>query len=312
MKHTKVRCKLVFWFFVLATSRMWSQQEIILTKYTYNAILFNPAYAGSHGFGQGTVLAQYRNQWIGLEGAPNTILIAGETSLARDRIGLGLSISKESLGIDSRTDIAMNYAYQIELGKGRLGAGIRASLSQYRSNFSGLIHVESNDPVYAQPEARFSLFAVGAGVYYNTENAYMGLSIPAAAVVSSTNGGTFGSRHIYFHAGMMMGNENATINVELSVLMAYQKAAPLQMTIGLNVWYDQKYAVGAHFRSQDAIALSAEVFLQDQYRFSLAYDFTISDLQKYSDGTVELMMAYHFYRKPEIKRIKHIRYGGRF
>ena len=310
MKITK---RFLIWIiFLQSLTIVNGQQEIILTKYMYNAVLFNPAYAGSHGYGQGTLLAQYRNQWIGLPGAPSTILMAGEVSLAKDKVGLGISLGKESIGIDARTDIALNYAYQVELGKGRLGAGLRASWSQYQSDFSGLINVESNDPVYAQPEARFSLFAVGAGVYYNTENAYVGLSIPAAAVVSSTNGGTFGARHMYFHTGMMMGNENGIINVEPSLLLSYQKAAPLQLTLGLNLWYDQKYAVGAHFRSQDALALSAEVFLQQRYRLSLAYDFTISDIQKYSDGTLELMMAYHFYRKPEIKRIKSLRYGGRF
>lgn len=308
----KAKRFLIWIIFLQSLTVVNGQQEIILTKYMYNAVLFNPAYAGSHGYGQGTVLAQYRNQWIGLPGAPSTILMAGEVSLAKDKVGLGISLGKESIGIDARTDIAVNYSYQVELGKGRLGAGLRGSLSQYQSDFSGLIHVESNDPVYAQPEARFSLFAVGAGLYYNTENAYAGISIPAISVIRSTNGGTFGARHMYFHAGMMMGNENGIINAEPSVLLSYQRAAPLQLTLGLNLWYDQKYAVGAHFRSQDALALSAEVFLQQRYRLSLAYDFTISDIQKYSDGTLELMMAYHFYRKPEIKRIKSLRYGGRF
>ncbi|MBK8516260.1 MAG: hypothetical protein IPL55_08220 [Saprospiraceae bacterium] len=76
------------------------------------------------------------------------------------------------------------------------------------------------------------------------------------------------------------------------------------MTLGLNVWYDQKYAIGAYIRSQDAFALSTEVFLQEHYRFSLAYDFTISDLQNTATVLIELMMAYHFYTKPEIKKSK--------
>ncbi|MGB4838461.1 MAG: PorP/SprF family type IX secretion system membrane protein [Saprospiraceae bacterium] len=312
MRHKQHKLCWVFSLLILVTSFAYAQQEIILTKYTYNALLFNPAYAGSHGFGGGTAILQYRNQWLGLKGAPTTILAAAESSFADDRIGLGFTVGRESVGIDTRNDLSINYAYQMELGKGHLCVGFRTSWSQYLSNFSGLVNVDINDPVYAQPEVTISLFAVGAGMYYNTRNAYVGIAIPAVKVVESTSNGTFGSRHIYFHTGMMMGDENATINVEPSVLMAYQKAAPIQMTLGLNVWYDQKYAIGAYIRSQDAFALSTEVFLQEHYRFSLAYDFTISDLQKYSNGTVELMMAYHFYTKPEIKRIKNIRYGGRF
>ena len=285
------------------------QQEIILTKYNYNAILFNPAYAGSHGFGQGTALLQYRGQWIGFEGAPSTYLLAGEASIFDDRVGVGLSIGRENIGIESRTDIAGNYAYRTEIGNGSLAVGIRSSYSRYRSDFSGLVNVEKNDPIYNKPDAGFGLFAVGAGLYYNAENAYIGIAVPAAAVVSGSQGSSFSTRHMYMHAGMMMGNELSTINVEPSALIAYQKAAPLQITLGLNLWYKQLFAIGGHFRSQDAFALSSEIFLLQQYRIAMAYDFTISDLQRFSDGTLEVMMAYHFYKKPDIKRIRH---GGKF
>ena len=289
-----------------------AQQEMILTKYTYNSLLFNPAYAGSHGYGQGTAILQYRNQWIGLEGAPTTYLIAGEASVAKDKVGVGLSIGRERIGIDSRTDIAASYAYRTELGKGSLSAGIRTSFSQYRSDFSGIVNVEMNDPVYINPDARFGFFAVGAGLYYNAENAYIGISIPAATVISGSQGSSFSTRHLYMHAGMMLGNDYGTIQTEPSFLLAYQHAAPLQITLGLNLWYKQQFAIGGHFRSQDAFALSSEMFLQQQYRIAIAYDFTISDIQRFSDGTFEVMMAYHFYKKPDIKRIKHLRHGGRF
>ncbi|MBK8516259.1 MAG: hypothetical protein IPL55_08215 [Saprospiraceae bacterium] len=52
--------------------------------------------------------------------------------------------------------------------------------------------------------------------------------MPAVKVVESTSNGTFGSRHIYFHTGMMMGDENATMNVEPSFLRAYQKSCPFR------------------------------------------------------------------------------------
>jgi len=114
------------------------QQEIILTKYTYNSLFFNPAYAGSHGYGEGTFLVHYRNQWLNFEGAPTTIMAAGELSMAENKIGIGLNFAKETIGVESRFDMVFNSTYRVELNNGYLAGGIRAGYFQFSDDFSRL------------------------------------------------------------------------------------------------------------------------------------------------------------------------------
>ncbi|MBL0024110.1 MAG: PorP/SprF family type IX secretion system membrane protein [Saprospiraceae bacterium] len=310
----KYRIIILFFIFIWTSvkSIINAQQEIILTKYTFSSLLFNPAYAGSAGYGQGSVLLQYRNQWIGFEGAPTTFLAGGEMSIANDKVGVGIMMGRESIGIDSRSEISSNYAYRIELGKGNLALGIRAAWSYFQSNFSDITHVEINDPVFDRPNTSYNVFSVGTGLYYNTENLYVGFAIPSLSVPGSKYGSSLKARHIYANMGMMLGNDGSFIKLEPSLLFSYQKAAPLQMTFGLNLWMDGRFAIGGHLRTQDAIALSAEAFILDRFRISAAYDFTTSDVQKASDGTLEIMIGYYLYKKPEGKRVRHIRHGGRF
>jgi len=293
-------------------TRIVAQQEIIFTKYIYHSILFNPAYAGCHGFDQGTAMIQYRNQWLGLEGAPTTVLGSFEKSFSKDRLGLGFSVGNESIGIDNRSDISTNVAYRIPVGIGNLAGGIRIAFSHYNANFGKLKNINTNDPLYDNTNAQFSIFSTGFGLYYNDPNFYIGLSMPAIKALSNSDKATFKANHLYIHMGTMMGAETALINVEPSLLVSYQKAAPLQYTLGVNLWYNRQFAIGAHLRSEDAFALSSEIFMNDKWRLCLAYDFTISDIRRYETGSLEIMMAYHLYKKSKINKIKHIRYGGRF
>jgi len=308
MKHTLI---IIFSLF-LWSCPISAQQEIIFTKYIYHALYFNPAYAGCHGFGQGTAMIQYRNQWMGLEGSPATLMGSVEHSLANDRVGLGLTLGRESIGIDARTDMSANFAYRIPISKGNLAGGIRVGFSHYISDFTKLQNVQIGDPLHESNNNQFSIFSSGFGLYYNEQRFFIGLTMPAVAALSNKDKSSFKARHLYFHTGGMMGPESNLINVEPSLLVSYQKAAPIQYTLGLNVWYNRQFAIGAHLRSGDAFALSTEMFLMDRLRMSLSYDFTISDIRNYESGSLEVMVAYHLYKAPKIKKIKHIRYGGRF
>lgn len=155
---------------LLLSSNVSAQQEIIFTKYVYHALYFNPAYAGCHGFDQGTAMIQYRNQWMGLEGSPTTLMGSIEHSLAKDRVGLGFTIGRESIGIDSRSDMSANFAYRIPMGKGNLAGGIRVGFSHYISDFNKLKNVQIGDPLHEDNNNQFSIFSSGFGLYYNEQN----------------------------------------------------------------------------------------------------------------------------------------------
>lgn len=288
-----------------------SQQEIILTKYTFNSMFFNPAYAGSHGWDEGSINLHYRNQWLGLEGAPTTIMAGGELNMFEDRVGLGLTLAKESIGLENRLDISSNYAYRIDLGESHLAGGLRIGGSFYGSDFSKLNNIEASDPNYIS-DVNYKVFTTGIGVYYHSEDFYLGGAIPALVAIGNQPGTAYRQRHFYLHSGLMIGDEYDDIKFEPSILLKYQKAVPLQATLGLNVWLMEGFAVGGHWRSSDALALSAELILDQKYRIAAAYDFTTSELRKDSNGTIEMMLGYNFNTSPETQRIKNIRLGGRF
>lgn len=284
---------LIFISFLLPLTII-GQQDIILTNYSFNPMFFNPAVCGSTGEGAGSVVANYRNQWVGLEGSPKTIMMGGELNLFNDRVGVGLNVARETIGIDSRIDLATNYAYRIKMDEAYLALGLRVGMHFFNSKLSNIRSNDPSDVVYGQGDIGFNIFSVGAGAYYYRDNFFVGTSVPALAAVGSGNNG-FKSRHFYLHTGAIFDmSEYSEVQLEPSILVKYQSAAPIQFTVGAKLWLIKEFNIGAFYRSNDAFALSSEFVVMDQLSIGASYDFTRSDLKDQQDGTLELLLAYKF------------------
>ena len=75
---------------VLFATQVRAQFEPQFTQYMFNEMFINPAYAGSREHIALTAL--YRNQWVGIEGAPKTQTFSVHAPLRNEKIGLGFSI----------------------------------------------------------------------------------------------------------------------------------------------------------------------------------------------------------------------------
>ncbi len=277
----------------LFTTGLSGQQEIILTKYTFNELFFNPAFAGSKGKEKGSLSLQYRNQWMGIEGAPTTMLAAGEYSFFENKLGLGLTLGQESIGVNSTTEAALNTAYRIELENGFLSGGIRTGFSFISSDFSKLTIKDSGDIFGNSQIENITLFSVGTGIYYYQEEGFrMGLSVPN--IVTIGEGTIQKKKHIYGHLGARIGDDYSSILWQPSLLVKYEKSVPLQLTLGVQAWLDRRFAPGLHYRVGESVAISFEVALNDQFSMTAAYDFTANDLHEYTSGSLEIMLAYQF------------------
>ncbi|NND11743.1 MAG: PorP/SprF family type IX secretion system membrane protein, partial [Flavobacteriaceae bacterium] len=73
-----------------------AQQFPQFTQYMYNTISVNPAYAGSREFMVINLLN--RNQWVGIDGAPNTQTLTVHSSVPGSKFGLGLSVINDKIG----------------------------------------------------------------------------------------------------------------------------------------------------------------------------------------------------------------------
>src|SRR6187431_295876 len=141
--HTMI--KRGFIFAVLATCMMsgavQAQFEPQFSQYMFNEMFINPAYAGSRKQISATMV--YRNQWVGLEGAPKTQTASIHGPLMNKKLGLGVTIMNETIGVTHQFSVYGNYAYRFQVGSdGAFALGLQGGFINHQEDLSKVVTTE--------------------------------------------------------------------------------------------------------------------------------------------------------------------------
>ena len=275
-----------------------AQQEPMYSQYMFNMLNINPAYAGSRGLSTATAL--YRNQWVGIQGAPQTSSFSFDAPIKEKKIGLAVQLYDDRLGIERSTGLKASYAFRIQLREsGTLSLGIQAGVLNYRANYSEVRTFQPNDPAFSQ-NINGILPSAAAGIYYNSDNFYVGISTPALlkTKISSDNSVDISSvtqrdLHLYFTTGFVLPLSEALV-MKPSLLVKAVSGAPVQFDLNANIWIQNAIAFGFSYRTGDSYVGMVELQLSKQLRLGYAYDKTFSDLGNLNTGTHELMLRMEF------------------
>jgi len=161
---------LLLLFFGLLKPESFAQQDAQYSQYMFNSLVINPAYAGYKESYNVSLLN--RNQWVGIKGAPKTqTVVLDGAFFENQKVGLGLTIVNDKIGIQGQTAAYANYSYRLPVGANntRLAFGLAVGVSQYTLNSDQATIDYPNDPnfndgkqSYFAPDAKFGLF-------YNTD-----------------------------------------------------------------------------------------------------------------------------------------------
>ena len=276
-----------------------AQQDVMVSQYMFNGLLLNPAYAGSQKYTTSTLL--HRSQWVGMSGAPVTSIFAIDGPLQNKNVGLGLMIMNDHIGATNQTDVFANYAYKIKIKNGTLAMGIKAGVSRYLYHSDELIYWDIADKLYQGGTKQTAwLPTFGVGIYYYSTNWYAGISVPTLwaydrnySFGTDVNNSSLVDRH-YMATGGYVFTLNKNVKVKPSILLKYLPGAPFQADFNANVLYKDHFWLGASYRTGDAIIAIAQYQTNFRLRIGYSYDFTLSNMRRYSSGSHEIMIGYDF------------------
>lgn len=279
-----------------------AQQLPQFTQYMYNTISINPAYAGSRdGF---SITALNRNQWAGINGAPNTQTLSVHSPLRNDKVGLGLSVINDKAGYENYTYLYSDFSYRLDLSADvSLNLGLKGGFSYY--NLDKDLFTEPavmDDPFF---QDRFNKWTpnFGIGFYLSSQDWYIGASAPK--LINNNNHEyneylAMEQVHYYFTGGYVF---DLSDNVKLrpTGLVKLTSGAPLSVDISSTFIFNEKFYLGGTYRIDDALGAFLDVEIFDGFRAGYAYEYSISDIQPYTSGSHEILLIYEF-------RFKNTRY----
>lgn len=272
-----------------------AQQDAQYTMYMFNGLALNPAYAGSRERTSATLLA--REQWVGIEGAPSTQSFAIHAPFARQKMGAGLLIVNDRLGVTSSLTLKGAYSFRLNLGRSTLALGVQGGFTNYQADFNNVRHSISPvllDPAFDQ-NINELLPNLGAGLFFNTERFYVGLSVPHMINNNLTNGISDARQSVhYFLTSGYVFDLNESIKLRPSFLVKYVESAPMSIDLNVNAQFFERFGLGLSYRVGDSIDFIFELPLTQNFTFAYAFDYTLSELGEYNSGSHELMVRYEF------------------
>ena len=303
--------------------RGFAQQNIQFTQYIFNAMSVNPAYAGYKE--EWYLQLAARSQWVGLEGAPQTLSLSidGLTNPTQKRHGVGLQLTTDKLGPQSTNSIYGNYAFRMRLDESdlkRLSIGIAAGITQYSLDGALLDPINAGDPTL--PEGKISNFLpdIRIGVYYNSPTFYMGASV-MDVLSGNLNSDIFRwdntttdnikrKPHIYIITGGLI-NIDAGTKIRPSLLWKEDLRGPSSLDLNAMVIFGEKLWIGAGWRTgvtvwtknyerytgnslskQNSFSGILQVYANKNFRIGYSYDYIVSKLSSVQNGSHEISIGY--------------------
>lgn len=299
-----MRTRLIFFVLLFTGVVSHAQQDAQFTQYMYNTININPAYAGSRGVL--SVFGLHRTQWVGLDGAPVTNTFSISSPINGTNIGLGLGIINDRIGPSDENNISVDFSYSIPTSETyKLSFGIKGTANLLNVDFAKLNIYNPGDPRFLKNiDNKFSP-NVGAGIYFHSENTYIGLSIPnfletkhfdGTAGTTATSFIASERMHGYLIAGHVF-DLTGNIKFKPSILTKMVAGAPLQVDVSGNFLINEKFVIGAAYRWSAAMSAMVGFQASDSWYIGYGYDLETTNLANYNSGSHEIFLRYELFNK---------------
>ena len=300
--------KKIFILLLLCSSTAFvsAQQDAQFSQNMFNKLANNPGFAGSNQ--AISVTGLFRSQWTGFEGAPKTTNISAHLPVSGLNGGLGLSIISDEIAQFENTSVSFSYAYRTQLGAGQIGLGVNLGLIQSGLDGTLLNPASGGDNAIPNESITGSAMDLGFGVYYNTQDIYLGLStthVNNPSIDRSDNTSYDLAQHYFLITGLYHElNSNLSLNPSI-----YLKSdgTTSQLDINTNIIYNDKLWGGLSYRLDEGLVILTGAEIIEDLKMGLAYDIVFSNINK---NSVEVMLGYNFKIKTEnqLKKYKNPRF----
>ena len=292
--------------FILFCHESHAQQNPQFTHFMFNKLVYNPAYAGNRE--ALAISSIYRNQWIGIDGAPRTLNVNVHTPFSGKRAGIGLSLVSDQVGMLQTTFANIAYNYKLKINdKTQLGIGVMGRMEHGRIDWTDADPEDMADQLIFSDVSNSWQPNVGFGFYLSGKKYYIGISAPTMLRNTLYSDiGYEGAYRTYYGMAALILKINDKLDFKPSLLISYNQNAPLDVDFNASFLIMDVLWLGGSIRAGDSFDAIVQYQFTNELRAGMAFDFTTSKLRDFTTGTYELMLEYTFVKGDE--QLQNIRY----
>lgn len=313
---------------IAITIGAFAQQKPHYTQYILNNYIINPALSGIENYTD--VKLSMRDQWVGLDGAPETFYLTIQSPIGKKDYkttatsfdipgenprgnsywenytasephhGVGLSIVNDKTGNYSWLTADVSYAYHLGLSPTtNIAMGFSGGISKISYDRSKATFVDPNDP--SSGTASNLVYSVrpdlNAGIWIYSADYFIGASaqqiIPQKVAYINEQLGFHLVPHLFGTAGYRF-LLNDDVNAIPSVMVKYVPGSPTtpQFDLNMKLQYQDLLWVGGSYRFQNGYSAMLGFNVGNTFNIGYSYDFTTTEINTVSKGTHEFIIGF--------------------
>jgi type IX secretion system PorP/SprF family membrane protein len=304
----KIRYIAVLLLIMMIHQHGFSQQNAQFTQYVSNELLINPAFAGAEEALSISLL--HKAQWSGVEGAPTTQSLTAHSLFKSSKVGIGLAIVNDKIGIHNILTASTSFAYRIQLKKETfLSFGLQFGVNQKKSDYSSLSGQIQNpdDPKLNSSNLSETGFEFGSGIYLITPRLNVGISMPNMLyknIESDSIENSLLNNNIYFllRYGLPL---SSNFVIQPGFLIKYTYGLPLSMDVNIATVVNNVLLIGVSYRIEESINPIIQAKITPQFKIGYAFDYPLSKVSSYGSNSHEFMISYLFsFSKQKVTKLR--------
>lgn len=268
-----------------------AQQEPMYSQYIFNSSVLNPAQSGAGRHNQAGIL--YRNQWVGLKGAPVTRSAFLNTSLFKGT-GLAVGLVSDKIGPINRFSVHTDLAYHLKFSREWVASvGLRFMLNNTSVNLTNIDNISPDIQFSEDINSGYYLNA-GFGFLVSNGQYFAGFSLPRTFNTYLGGSNSF-YRQSYNHFVAYTGssyNINSSWEFIPSLLLKRTKEVPMQLDVNFIVQWEEMLSFGALLRAKDAAGFLIGFNLSKKWHVGYVYEYPINEVNSVTWQTHEFALRY--------------------
>jgi len=281
---------------LVATCSANAQQTNWSNQYMTNPTPYNIAYATLERDG-GSLHLLGRRQWVGINGAPSSVLINANLALPTFSANTGLTILYDEIGAERLTEASAFFAKAVQLDENlQLAASLKVGIRHYTAHYSQLDPFDvkfREDLVQTSP-------TMGLGVMlFQPNHFYVGASLPRLNIRELGDASTDRAhhfRHTWHLIGAYLFEVDRDITLKPVSLISYTKTLPVSLDFSLSSYFKQQFGVGAGYRSSGDIVGLLDYLSPVGFRVGYTYQTAVGNNRNtlLRGVTHEISLGYYF------------------
>lgn len=282
---------LVFLFTLLLKNNIEAQTLFQYNFYTQNQFVLNPA---SVGQSSSDVFVNYRQQWLGFDGAPRTTMIGAQTNYGKNN-GIGLLLMNNRWGLVDDNLVRLSNSYRLRLSKEeQLRFGLSIGLTDRQIDFSKInVQNISEDDFLNSRLSTLSdewSFNTGFGITYSRSGLLLTVSSPE--LYNTRDKQFLQSKIALVSYSLPLAQK---VRLTPSTLIRATEYNPVQYDFSLKLAWNNMIWVQPTYRSSKNIILSSGINYEN---LSLGYSFELAGSDNnIANNSHEIVFALSFKKK---------------